>query len=107
MKKSVISKAAFFGYVNQLHDMVVAVEMNPDWEHYLANKAYNEYVINGDHKPVNEFEEMCQVVKTAKHIPQIVRRLYLEDATKPNDEGEVYFELPRSAELWEQYQREQ
>lgn len=105
-----MSKNAVYTAVHTLHKLAVDAELNYPLEQFEQNKAYNKYVINSTEKrPENTFDAMVWVVRHANHVPQIVRRIYLELALVPFESygaQSVMFELPASADIWAAYQRE-
>ena len=105
-----MTKNALFTAVHALHKLAVDAQLNYSLDQFEQNKAYNKYVINStERRPENTFDAMVWAVRHAHHVPQIVRRLYLELALVPVESygtREVIFELPGSADIWAAYQRE-
>lgn len=105
-----MTKNAMYTAVHTLHKLAVDAQLNYSLDQFEQNKAYNKYVINStERRPENTFEAMVWAVRHAHHVPQIVRRLYLELALVPVESygtREVIFELPGSADIWAAYQRE-
>jgi hypothetical protein len=62
--------------ITELHD-ACTVALNKSHEYYMGNKAYNHYVVNGEHLPENLGEEVEYQISLV-NMPNKIKQAYLK-----------------------------